>query len=50
VERTFVKAGGMRKAFNPNVLKRELGQAEGLFHRRFTKPDLTILTAPVAIF
>ena len=36
----------MKRAFNPNVLKRELGKFEGLFHKKFTKPDLTILCAP----
>ena len=46
VERMYVKCGGMKRAFNPNVLKRELGKFEGLFHKKFTKPDLTILCAP----
>jgi hypothetical protein len=46
IERMYVQCGRVKKAFNPNVLKRELGKFSGLFHKKFTKPDLTILTAP----
>lgn len=46
VEMLYLKCGGIKKAFNPSVLKKELAKCSTMFHKKFTKPDLTIVMAP----
>jgi len=45
IDQMYLKCGGRRKAFQPAVLKRVLAEVPHVFHKKFTKPDLTILAA-----
>ena len=45
IDQMYLKCGGRKKAFQPAVLKRALAEIPNLFHKKFTKPDLTIITA-----